>query len=821
MMQSIAAAAPVVPGVDITSAYGLKAFLAHKFKKKFWDITDNTNVHDLAAGKYSTSTVVKMLSAKLPGGFSASQLRAYMTQERFFGPKRIEIAMIHSLANAPDARFATEADAKTWINLVIDEYGSVSSAMIPFATKAGGAVSAGVPMMGGGGSISSAALDALKAQMHTMMREQVKAYQAFMKFDPLATLKKTNADKVSRREKHNDLWVSEHGEYYEKGIQPKFDAKKIRIYSSYWNWVMQDALDLYYRTYANAQGESEEIGVFDRDSHLAQMSAFLNTDSTDLASMGEPETWHRPFLCNHATPELLAATEFFIARQQANGNSDFAQAIQLLNDAVEKWLERDPVHGQLLQPYQPRGTIEANDTMSYKAEELSRGFHYRSDDFKLVSPKSGHSAVNLIRGIESADLTDDGADSGNANSVNSEPTTQRRSAVRRGARANGSKLYGLKAVLRKAKRAKSFGESFTTLPYVHVRKNDERDPTLRVLHEGLTKELLLSMPEIATGGVSFVGKNALVTGCGNNFVSAGVEKLGVCTFNQVEMAFHLTSILHPRMVAAAAKSPLWVDSGGGMARLHDLKVQTDNIRAAMTEESKIRRASVEDRTKDSVTDVVDAAKPVWNRDNMYYADTQVKSLYEENILKHSGIRVIEPELFEGYDPKKKIILQQVDKNMRPIEVASREEGLDYQKELGDDNCDVFDDSWIIRLRQGAVLSIPKNLHLNRWAAGQIPTGWDAKRCGIPANITEAVDPITLFTLVSTTDALLSAGITDPRSLRCVFLDRANGINAPSDTIEETFINTPAAWVNMLLLSSSGPIKTHALLQLQTSVSKPP
>ncbi|KAH9117475.1 hypothetical protein AeMF1_008810, partial [Aphanomyces euteiches] len=92
---------------------------------------------------------------------------------------------------------------------------------------------------------------------------------------------------------------------------------------------MQDALDLYYRIYA--QGESEEIGVFDRDSHLSQMSALLNTDSTDLASIGEPETWHRPFLCNHATPELLAATEFVIARQPANGNSDFAQAIQLLN----------------------------------------------------------------------------------------------------------------------------------------------------------------------------------------------------------------------------------------------------------------------------------------------------------------------------------------------------------------------------------------------------------------------------------------------------------------------------------------------------------
>ncbi|KAH9112799.1 hypothetical protein AeMF1_012940 [Aphanomyces euteiches] len=209
-------------------------------------------------------------------------------------------------------------------------------------------------------------------------------------------------------------------------------------------------------------------------------------------------------------------------------------------------------------------------------------------------------------------------------------------------------------------------------------------------------------------------------------------------------------------------------------------------------------------------------------------DTQVKSLYAENILKQSGIRVIEPELFEGYDPKKKIILQQVDKNMRPIEVASREEGLESQKKLGEDNCDVFDGSWMLRLRQGAVLS--KNSYFNRWVAGRIPTGWDAKRCGIPADIAEAVDPITLFTLVSTAEALISAGITVPyefyqyvhvfevgnssssgiggmRSLRRVILDRANGINVPSNTLQETFINTMVAWVSMLLLSSSGPIKT--------------
>ncbi|RHZ19227.1 hypothetical protein DYB37_003435 [Aphanomyces astaci] len=1176
-----AAAAPLepVPDADITAAYGLKAFLAHKFKKKYADITDAVSVHDLAAGKsavqnevvgeleaefgggvdgvaetklgdlapkfasytkpgkYFTTTVAKMLSAKLPGGFSASQLRSYMAQERVLGPKRIEIALIHSLVNAPEARFATEADAKTWINSVVDEYGSIAGVTIPYASKAGAAVGGGMAMVGGGGGgVSSAALDGLKNQLHTMLRDQVSAYETFMKVDPLDALKKINADDVARRELETqvDLWVTEHGEYYEKGIQAKFDANKVRIYDSSWNWVMQDALDFYYKTLAKTIPTKKGNGAgFDRDAHLAEMSAFLNADASQLTKMGEPEGWFKPFLCNRATPELLAATEFFLSRQQANGNLEYAQAIQLLNEEVEKWMDRDPVHVQLLQPFRPEVTIEANGNIVYKevprgatsvdyVDEVSRGFAYRSDDHKAASPKSAHSSVALVRGIETAEL-DDGHDS-DVNSVSSEPVLHKRTAAKRSTRVGGSKLWGLKAVTRRLKRAKVGGAPHV-LPYVHIRSADHVDPTNRVVDEHLTKDFLLSMHEIATSGVSFVGKNALVTGCGrdsiasevvkalleggatvvcttssfstkatqffrsvyenhgsrgsklillpfnqasakdcgslvahiyqqlkldldfvipfgaisvvgptladidskselahrimltntyrilgkiidykraqnirtrpclamlplspnhgtmggdglyaeaklglealankwhsegwedyisiggavigwtrgtglmagNNIVSAGIEQLGVRTFSQIEMAFNLTSILHPRMVAAAAKAPLWIDLGGGMAQLHDLKVQTDRIRAAITDESKIRRASVDDRKKDNVgtTPEDEDDKPVLNRANMhnYYsqfpdlpaasdlarlgkdykgminldktvvivgfgevgpwgnsrtrwemesfgvfslegcielawvlgyityhngptkssgdhyigwvdaktkdpvADTQIKALYEENILKHSGIRVVEPELFDGYDPKKKMFLQQVavDKNMRPIEVASRDEGLEYQKELGEENCDVFelDGTWMLRLRQGAVLSIPKSLHFNRWVAGQIPTGWDAKRYGIPADIAEAVDPITLFTLVSTAEALICAGITDPyefyqyvhvsevgntsgsgmggmRSLRRIYHDRAIGKNIPSDSLQECFINTMAAWVNMLLLSSSGPIKT--------------
>ncbi|KAF9506326.1 hypothetical protein BS47DRAFT_1399605 [Hydnum rufescens UP504] len=39
-----------------------------------------------------------------------------------------------------------------------------------------------------------------------------------------------------------------------------------------------------------------------------------------------------------------------------------------------------------------------------------------------------------------------------------------------------------------------------------------------------------------------------------------------------------------------------------------------------------------------------SSEPVDNKD--------VKPIYEREILTHSGIQLIEPELFKGYDPKK-------------------------------------------------------------------------------------------------------------------------------------------------------------------------
>jgi fatty acid synthase subunit alpha len=215
-------------------------------------------------------------------------------------------------------------------------------------------------------------------------------------------------------------------------------------------------------------------------------------------------------------------------------------------------------------------------------------------------------------------------------------------------------------------------------------------------------------------------------------------------------------------------------------------------------------------------------------------DKEVKPKYEKYILEHSGIRLIEPELFDGYDPNKKQLLHEVviEEDLEPFQ-ASKETAEEFKREHGE-KVEIFEipetGEYTVRVKKGASLWIPKALRFDRLVAGQVPTGWDAKRYGIPDDIISQVDPVALFVLVSTVEALLSAGITDPyefykyvhvsevgncvgsgmggaKALRGMHRDRFLDKPLQKDILQESFINTMAAWVNMLLLSSSGPIKT--------------
>lgn len=421
---------------------------------------------------------------------------------------------------------------------------------------------------------------------------------------------------------------------------------------------------------------------------------------------------------------------------------------------------------------------------------------------------------------------------------------------------------------------------------------------------------------------------------GNNIVAEAVERFGVRTFSQQEMAFNLLGLMSPTIVDLCQSEPVFADLNGGLQFIANLNETMTRERKSLTESSEIRRAVTKETAAENkivngeVSEALYKKKVIERRANIKFDfpplpdweteiaplnenlrgmvdldkvvvvtgfaevgpwgnsrtrwemeaygefslegciemawvmgliknhngpikgkpysgwvdaktgepidDKDVKPKYEKYILEHSGIRLIEPELFDGYDPNKKQLLHEVviEEDLDPFQ-ASKDTADEFKREHGD-KVEIFEipetGEYTVRMKKGASLWIPKALRFDRLVAGQIPTGWDAKRYGIPDDIISQVDPVALFVLVSTVEALLSAGITDPyefykyvhvsevgncvgsgmggaKALRGMHRDRFLDKPLQNDILQESFINTMSAWVNMLLLSSSGPIKT--------------
>ena len=420
----------------------------------------------------------------------------------------------------------------------------------------------------------------------------------------------------------------------------------------------------------------------------------------------------------------------------------------------------------------------------------------------------------------------------------------------------------------------------------------------------------------------------------NNIVAEGIEKYGVRTFSQQEMAFNLLGLMAPAIVNLCQVEPVWADLNGGFQYIPNLKDLMTDLRKELTETSDVRRAVIKENAienkvvngeasealyqkakiepranlkfdfpklpdwesevkplNEDLKGMVDLEKVVvvtgfaevgpWGNSRTRWEmeaygefslegavemawimgliknhngplkgksysgwvdaktgepvdDKDVKPKYEKYILEHSGIRLIEPELFNGYDPNKKQLMQeiQIEEDLDPFE-SSKETAEEFKRQHGD-KVEIFaieeSGEYTVRMKKGATLIIPKALRFDRLVAGQIPTGWDAKKYGVPEDIISQVDPVTLFVLVSTAECLLSSGITDPyefykyvhlsdvgncvgsgiggtTALRGMYKDRFLDKPVQKDILQESFINTMSAWVNMLLMSSTGPIKT--------------
>lgn len=423
----------------------------------------------------------------------------------------------------------------------------------------------------------------------------------------------------------------------------------------------------------------------------------------------------------------------------------------------------------------------------------------------------------------------------------------------------------------------------------------------------------------------------------NDTVAEGIEKLGVRTFSQEEMASNILGLMSPSMTSACQNEPIVADLMGGMDAVDDFDAAVSKIRDNLDITCETRRAILLDEDADyqavhgrgrafpsspcivplehrmnispgfpqllnyeaevapfheELAGMVDLERVVvvvgfseigpqgssrtrWEMEakgelsvegsielawmmglikhhngpltgQEYYngwvdsktgdpiPDQDIKARYQNHILAHTGIRQVDINSEGSNDATRKPYLHEliVGEDLEPFEVP-RETAMHFKTyhgnrveiaELGESG------QFRVQIKKGATLVLPKATDVGRRVAGQIPTGWNARTYGISEDIISQVDKTTLYSLVCTVEALLSAGVTDPyefyrhihtsdigicigsslggvSSLNAMFKDRFTDKTVQSDVLQETYINSTSAWINMLLLSANGPIRT--------------
>ncbi|KAL4944997.1 hypothetical protein BDV06DRAFT_232173 [Aspergillus oleicola] len=214
------------------------------------------------------------------------------------------------------------------------------------------------------------------------------------------------------------------------------------------------------------------------------------------------------------------------------------------------------------------------------------------------------------------------------------------------------------------------------------------------------------------------------------------------------------------------------------------------------------------------------------------ADVDIPMRYGDRIGSQAGIRPLPSDNRE--------VLQeiQLETDLEPFETTRanaealrQRHGTDTIRILRSDG-DRHDPSSTceVLVRQGATVRVPKSIMAPARVAGQLPTGWSPEKYGIPTEIVQQVDPVALILLCCVAEAFYSAGMSNPMEVfehihlsefgnfvgssmggvvntRALYHNVSLDQDVPSDALQETYLNTAPAWVNMLLLGAAGPIKT--------------
>lgn len=207
-------------------------------------------------------------------------------------------------------------------------------------------------------------------------------------------------------------------------------------------------------------------------------------------------------------------------------------------------------------------------------------------------------------------------------------------------------------------------------------------------------------------------------------------------------------------------------------------------------------------------------------------DRDIRDRFAAELSRRTGIRPIEREQ-QGFDPRDLLVFSDVVLDEEMVFPAATEEEARRFAARNHGLADVIrrSDGFAVRLRKGASIKVPKSVALPRFIAGQIPTGWDPVRYGVPRELAASVDRNTLMSLVATAEAFSAAGITPQELTEAVpparignaqgsglggmqahvNLYRAHREDAERkvDALQETLINVMGAWAVQSYVGSAG------------------
>ncbi|GME39335.1 Fatty acid synthase alpha subunit protein [Neofusicoccum parvum] len=669
-----------------------------------------------AHGKHIAGLVARLMSAKMPGGFNnPGAVKQYLEAHWGLGPQRQLAVLGFAVTVEPAQRLASVETAKAFFDDVVKRYGAFARVSLTPGGQGGGAAQQHAAV------IDAASLGHITAKQEEYLRRQYELLSSQLgvnsetaaraQLDELEEVREALSSRLQR-------WGEEFDDAFWNGIQPVFDAAKERRYSSAWNWVRQDLLEVLY---------SRE-------------------DLTDPAKL------HHILNRWDATCQIIA--NFFAKAEHVAPDDLSATVAQKLLAASSERPSATPVFKYTAKPVAPQTTVDADGTINYA--EVPRQSEYATypelmahgvpdpasgERIPYVHLRKNEGSVWKYDSAATTKLLDALAQGGSAGlsfagktalvtgagpgSIGAEVVAEFYSTMYREHGAAGSELAVLpfnqgsvtdvQALVSHVYADPSYGGDVDfIIPFAAISETgqeiDRIDGKSELAHRimlinvlrmlGTVKQqkeargldthpttvvLPLSPNHGTFGGDGLYAESKLgletlfnrfhsenwgeyLAVCGavigwtrgtglmsaNNMVAQAIEDHGCLTFNTPEMAFNILALLSPQIRTLCEEAPVYADLNGGLQFVPDLKSAIVGARKSILDKSRLRKALAAEKKLQQ--EALEGPAPKADESSPVSAPRATVQFPYPNLLPHDEILAGAPRLQNMIDLSRTVVV---------------------------------------------------------------------------------------------------------------------------------------------------------------------